>query len=164
MYVDSDQQFVVDCEYSNETSELISIAVVPLWPHSGRLVGIEVCPDREFYEVVSPLPSKLSPWVQEHVTPKLEKPGISLVDLQRKFEAFLFEHQIQELHYDWVEDIVYVNRLMVTGPGERLQIPCKFLSHIHHPNLNSCSQSAHNALDDARAIAAALRIRLAGLC
>ncbi len=163
MYVDTRCQFVVDCEYSNETFELISIAVVPLWPENGKLVGVDADPSREFYEVVHPLPQGLSSWVQENVVPHLGQTGIALVDLQRRFEAFLKQHCVQELHYDWPEDIAYVNRLMITGPGERLTLPSPFLTHVHHPGIEVCSKTPHNALHDARAIAAALRIRLSGL-
>lgn len=162
MYVDTDRQFVVDCEYSDLTQEPISIAIVPLWPHSGRLVGIDECPAREFYEVISPLP-RSSEWIAKNVVPHLDRVGISRVDLQRKLSTFLFEHDIQELHYDWVEDIAIVNKLMVTGPGERIDLPGKFLTHVHHYELESSSKTPHNALCDARAIAAALRVRLAGL-
>jgi hypothetical protein len=128
-----------------------------------------VDPDREFYEVLSTLPDVMSDWVLENVIPNLGKTGITPRQFQEKLEAFLSQHQVQELHYDWCEDIAYFNRVLVTGPGERLKIPTTqkvngkavaALAHIHHTDIEATSKVAHNALHDARAIALAIRRRL----
>lgn len=155
-------KFVVDCEYSGETNELISMAIVPLWPAGTSLTEVEV-PDREFYEVISPLPRNLSPWVQENVVPHLGKPGIPYGLFQRKLELFLIEHEVHELHYDWCDDIAYFNRAMITGPGERIELPARYLAHIHHAGIEYHSQKGHSALHDARAISVAIRCRLVGV-
>ena len=163
MRVADDQRFVVDCEYSGETHELISMAIVPLYRLEGFSIGRFEDPDREFYEVIEPLPKNLSPWVQENVVPHLKKPGISKVDFIRKLEEFMLKHSVRELHYDWCDDIAYFNRFMVTGPGKRIRMAGPSLSHIHHPNITVQSATPHNALEDARGIAAAIRARFAGL-
>lgn len=156
-------QFVIDCEYNGPTKELISMAIVPLWTQKRSLgLGVEafVEEDREFYEVISILPMDLDPWVKENVIPHLSKPGITFQQFQEKLEAFLLKHNVQELHYDWCDDIAYVNRIFITGPGERIQFPSQALAHIHHTNIEYTSQTAHNALEDARAVAEAIRRRI----
>ena len=163
MRVADEHRFVVDCEYSSETHELISMAIVPLYRIDGFSIGRYSDPEREFYEVINPLPQHLSSWVQTNVIPYLCKSGISKVDFIRKLEEFLLKHKVRELHYDWCDDIAYFNRLMVTGPGERIAMAGPSLSHIHHPNIVVHSHINHNALEDARAIAAAIRARFAGL-
>lgn len=159
-------EFVVDCEYSSETNELISMAIVPLWiPFANGFGGGEAVaqPHREFYEVISPLPPGLSEWVEVNVVPHLNKPGISLEEFQVKLQAFFTEHQIGTIHYDWCDDIAYVNRAMITGPGERIDFPSQMMQHIHHTDIEYASKTAHNALEDARAIAGIIRMRLLGM-
>lgn len=161
MLVQSHRKFVVDCEYSGETNQIISVAIVPLWyDHFVKPSTIIPVPEREFYEVISPLPQGMSDWVQTNVVPHLNKPGIPYQQFQEKLEAFFVQHQIEELHYDWCDDIAYINRLMITGPGERIQLGGRFLTHTHHPNIEYKSKTAHNALEDARAVAAAIRERI----
>lgn len=157
-----EQKFAVDCEYAGETHELISMAIVPLYGLQGFQIGRFEDPEREFYEVISPLP-KSSPWVERHVLPYLMKSGIPRLMFVQKLEEFLLKHQVRELHYDWCDDIAYFNRFMITGPGKRIKMPGPSLGHFHHPDIEVQSQTAHNALEDARAIAAAIRARFAGL-
>lgn len=153
-------KFVVDCEFSTVTNELISMAIVPLWTTGQQpYYKIEAEPDREFYEVISPLPQNLSEWVQVNVVPHLNKPGVTMQQFQEKLEAFFIEHQIEELHYDWCADIAYVNNAMMTGPGQRIKLGGRYLSHIHHPSIPDSPHSSHNALEDARALAATIRER-----
>ena len=161
MLVQSHRKFVVDCEYSGETNQIISVAIVPLWyDHFSKPGLIVEVPEREFYEVISPLPQGMSEWVKTNVVPHLNKSGISYQQFQEKLAAFFSAHQIEELHYDWCDDIAYINRLMITGPGERIGMGGRFLSHVHHPDIEYTSKTAHNALHDARALAAAIRERI----
>ncbi|QVD49231.1 hypothetical protein LUCX_161 [Xanthomonas phage vB_XciM_LucasX] len=160
MRIAVERQFVVDCEYNNPTHQLISMAIAPLWPTDGYFFHPQESPDKEFYEVIGPFPSEIDPWVVENVIPHLKKEPISYSLFQKKLGEFLLKHRVQELHYDWCDDIAYFNRALITGPGERLSMPCEFLSHTHHPDIEVASKVAHNALHDARAIAAAIRQRL----
>jgi hypothetical protein len=60
--------FVVDCEYSAVTNQLISMAIVPLWSedmYAQSSLTELVDPDREFYEVLSTLPDVMSDWVED---------------------------------------------------------------------------------------------------
>lgn len=159
----SNQHFVVDCEFESSTHELISMAIVPLWPDAKTIVKPVEDVTREFYEVLHPLPKDISPWVRENVIPHLGKLGISKVDFQRKLQDFLLAHEVSVIHYDWPEDIAYFNRVMITGPGTRIDIPSKMLTHVHHPGIDPVSNVKHNALEDARAIAAELRMRYLGM-
>lgn len=158
-------QFVVDCEYSSETHELISMAIVPLWPSGSfgwrpdKLLKSAAVPEKEFYEVIAPLPNNMSGWVQENVVPYLDKEGIPFAEFQQRLEAFMLKNGVKQLHYDWCDDIAYFCRAMITGPGERIQMPGLALTHTHHPDIETESEVAHNALHDARAIAAAIRQR-----
>jgi hypothetical protein len=158
-----DRQFVVDCEYSQPTNQLISMAIVPLWLPNSQIEAMEVS-GKEFYEVISPLPNDLTDWVKVNVIPQLNKTAIPFQYFQEKLESFLLEHRVQELHYDWCEDIAYFNRVMITGPGCRIKIyqgsSSRYLSHVHHPDIEGRSAKPHNALSDARGIAEAIRRRL----
>lgn len=166
MRAPTSKQFVVDCEYSGETHQLISMAIVPLWPKLDEFgTALKISKPladeaREFYEVIAPLPRDMSPWVQENVAPHLNKEGIPYEEFQRKLESFLLAQDVWGLHYDWCDDIAYFNRAMITGPGERIKIPHAYLTHTHHPDIEVKSEVAHNALHDARAIAAEIRLRL----
>jgi len=162
MYVPILRQFVVDCEYSSETNELISMAIVPLWTGKNTFDPLPE-PEREFYEVIDPLPSQMSDWVQQNVVPHLQKPGISYAEFQQKLQAFLLAQGVQMIHYDWCDDIAYFNRALITGPGERLELSRPYLAHIHHTNIEYDSLTQHNALEDARAMAAAIRRRCNGM-
>lgn len=161
MYVEQSGKYVVDCEFHSLTNEIISIAIVPLWNEPSRyFLKPQEEPEREFYEVISPLPENLTDWVKTNVVPYLNKPGIPYAQLQEKLEAFFVKHRVEELHYDWCNDIAIINRLMITGPGQRIKLGGRFLSHTHHPDIECTSKTAHNALEDARALAAAIRERL----
>jgi hypothetical protein len=165
MNISPEFQFVVDCEYSSESHELISMAIVPLWPtgsfgwRTEKVIAPTEVPEKEFYEVITPLPAGMSEWVQQNVVPYLEKEGVSFATFQERLETFMLKNGVKQLHYDWCDDIAYFNRAMITGPGERIQMAGLALIHIHHPNIETQSQVAHNALHDARAIAAAVRQR-----
>ncbi len=163
MQISQRTKFVIDCEYNGKTHELISMAIVPLWSLKLDLAD-ELKPfveeEREFYEVISPLPSDLEPWVKDNVVPHLNKPGIPFQLFQEKLEAFFRTHHIQEIHYDWCDDIAYLNRALITGPGERIKFPTQALVHVHHTDIEYTSQTAHNALEDARAVASAIRRRI----
>lgn len=163
MRVADDQKFVIDCEYAGESHELISMAIVPLYGLHGFQIGRFEDPDREFYEVISPFPKQISPWVERNVMPYLMKAGIPRSMFVQKLEEFMLKHQVRELHYDWCDDIAYFNRIMITGPGERIKMSGPALAHHHHPGIEVQSKTAHNALEDARGIAAAIRARFAGL-
>lgn len=171
MSVSDRAKFVVDCEYDDLTKTLISMAIVPLWPPVSDLSYFEQQDQREgeFYEVIEPFPQQMSDWVRENVLPKLRKPGIDYRAFQAKLQNFLLTHGVEELHYDWCEDIAYFNRALITGPGERLQLPATVLTkqeglvtklvHVHHTDIVFKGIDPHFALDDARMLAVAIKLR-----
>lgn len=128
----------LDCEFNGFGGELISIALVPS----------DICL-RKFYKVLPP-PSRIDPWVAKHVMPFLNKEPESLDVVQRELEEYLKD--FKEVIADWPEDIAYLCKLLITGPGMRLRCYDR-LSFIIDASLDSSlSRLPHNALEDAIAI------------
>lgn len=164
------QRYALDCEYNRVTDELVSMALVPLdWPSK------EIPESMTFYEVVSGV-KRLGPWagssanagnvdallhmqwMEDNVYPVLGKPGIELTELQRRLEAFLERNGVKAIYVDWPEDIAWFCRTMITGPGQRIQVPGDMQFH-YVPGLDSRSEIPHNALADVRGLVELLHER-----
>lgn len=128
----------IDTEFNGFGGELISMALV-----GDRL---------EFYEVVS-MSDPLDPWVEENVTPYLEKAPISVEEFQYKLQDLLsFVEGPLTIHADWPDDIAYFCKALITGPGTAINFWGR-LNFVLDRNLSSGkSKIPHNALEDARAI------------
>ena len=131
-------RFAIDCEWNEFRGSLISMA----------LVGED---GAEWYEVTHC--SNPGKWVAEHVIPILGKPPITKEAMQASLQAFLAHYESVEIVADWPEDIEQFCRLLITGPGMRLDTPplCMWVVRIDAP-----SALPHNALEDARGIVRAI--------
>lgn len=141
----------IDTEFNEFRGELISIALVD---EQGR----------EFYEVLPPPLAGYGPWVAQHVVPILNKPAISLAELQAKLHAFLEGYQSAHLIADWPEDIEHFLRLLIVGPGQRIG-PARWTMEVRRdlPNTADISHVPHNALEDAKALRASQLIMEAAI-
>jgi hypothetical protein len=128
----------IDTEFNEFRGELISMALVD---EDGR----------EWYEVTycqSP-----GPWVSEHVMPILGKAPISLIEVQMSLSMFLSRYKDVHIVADWPEDIEHFLRLLIVGPGMRLDTPLLTMEVRRDlDNTSATSLVPHNALEDAKAL------------
>lgn len=125
----------IDCEWNEYGGELISMALVA----DGGF---------EWYEVLNC--DNPGSWVSKNVMPKLNKAPVSLAEMRKSLHHFLSQFDSVHLIADWPEDIAHFCKLLITGPGERINTPP--LSMEVKRDLNAQSNLPHNALEDAKAI------------
>lgn len=140
-------RYFLDTEFNGFGGELISLALVP------------EDDDQEFY-VTLPLPDEIHPWVEMNVIPYLRfvPPGLDN-HLTREqaalhLEAYLINDPDPVIIADWPDDLGYFCQLMVTGPGEIINIRALRLELINGLGFSAAARSRtpHNALHDARAL------------
>ena len=124
----------IDGEWNSYGGELISLALVA---EDGR----------SFYEVLGC--ENPDPWVTENVMPKLAKPWIVMQSLQPQLEYFLNQFDSVHIIADWPEDIMWFCKVLITGPGTRLDTPPLTMQILR---VDTVSQNPHNALADANAL------------
>lgn len=124
----------IDGEWNSYGGELISLALVA---EDGR----------SFYEVLGC--ENPDPWVTENVMPKLAKPWIVMQSLQQQLEYFLNQFDSVHIIADWPEDIMWFCKVLVTGPGTRLDTPPLTMQILR---VDTVSKNPHNALADAQAL------------
>ncbi len=132
----------IDCEFNGKGGELISMALVA---EDGR----------EFYEVVQ-IPSNCTPWVFQNVIPILGKKPIGPKAFQAKLRHFLDKYPHPTIIADWPIDIAYFCEWVIVGDYPMCDAP---MFKAECMSLPYCPESKvpHNALEDARAIAKAVR-------
>ena len=128
----------IDCEYNDFRGDLISMALVS---EDGQ----------EWYEVLEC--TNPSPWVAANVMPHLGKPSIAPAQFAKSLQSFLMGFQAVHIVADWPEDIAHFCRALIVGPGCRLNTPPLTLEVVRLAEPLK-SETPHNALSDARAIAA----------
>ncbi len=124
----------IDGEWNSFGGELISLALVS---EDGR----------EFYGVLGC--ENPEPWVAENVIPKLYAEPIPLILLQSELTAYLFQFDAVHIVADWPEDIEHFCRLLIVGPGMRINTPPLTMEIVR---VDTVSEDPHNALADARAL------------
>lgn len=124
----------IDGEWNSYGGELISLALVPE-------IG------EHFYEVLGC--DNPDPWVAENVMPKLEKDRITLALMQEFLEVYLNQFDSVHIIADWPEDIMWFCKVLVTGPGARLDTPPLSFEVLR---VDTISLYPHNALADATAL------------
>lgn len=124
----------IDGEWNGYQGDLISLALVA---EDGS----------EWYEVLGcKWPEN---WVAEHVMPKLGKQAISYKEMQESLTLFLNKFDCVHIVADWPEDIEWFCHVLITGPGERLDIPPLTMEVVR---VDTVSKNPHNALADAQAL------------
>jgi hypothetical protein len=126
----------IDGEWNSFGGELISLALV-------------AADGRSFYEVLGC--DNPDPWVAENVMSKLGKQSITLQELQKQLELFLRQFEFDSVHIiaDWPEDIMWFCKVLITGPGTRLDTPPLTMEVLR---VDIVSTNPHNALADATAL------------
>ncbi len=140
-------RYFLDTEYNGTGGQLLSIALVP--DHG----------DQEFYATF-PLPADIHPWVAAHVVPYLAMVPQGLREEMTPLEAgaeisrYLAHDPAPEIIADWPDDIAYFCGLLVTGPGDIVDIPSLTFRLLRTPGFSTAANSKvpHNALHDARSL------------
>jgi hypothetical protein len=126
----------IDGEWNSYGGELISLALVPE-------IGYH------FYEELGC--DNPDPWVAENVMTKLVKNQITMSEMQEKLEAYLSQFESIHIVADWPEDIMWFCKVLITGPGTRINTPPLSLEVLR---VDTVSTNPHNALADADALRA----------
>jgi len=144
-------RYYIDTEFNGTGGQLLSIALV-------RQDGAH------FYEVLH-AHELIVPWVQDHVVPHFGQEPVARLQAVKKMQKFLRKDAGPHVFIaDWPEDLVHFNTLLLRDHGKRndpLRYACLLL---HMPGFDTASASArpHNALEDARALAAQIERNLSG--
>lgn len=146
--------YTLDCEFNGYKGELLSLALYN--------------PERSLYLVDDYMlhqlreANALTPWVQANVIPQIAQlhdtraAGLTSVGsrakVRRELAHFLRSSSGATLHAEWPDDIKYFCELMITGPGERIDVPA-FSFQLHWVDAYAGNEDAaqrHHAWYDAR--------------
>lgn len=140
-------RYFLDTEYNGVGGALLSLALVP--------------DDGDELYLTFKVDEPLVEWVERHVVPFLDKvpeqlscPRLSKHDAVHALERYL-RHDEQPLIYaDWPEDLAQFCNLMVTGPGDMIDVRDLTFRLVPMSNFSTAANSKvpHNALHDARAL------------
>ena len=100
----------LDGEWNSYKGELISMALVD--------------EDQGYFYKRLLIHEYVNPWVKINVMPHVD--GMSPLtehDFQMKLQEFLMSYSDIHIICDWPEDIQHFCRMLITGPGERINTP-----------------------------------------
>jgi len=140
-------RYFLDTEYNGIGGALLSLALVP---DDGD----------ELYLTLS-TSDPLLDWVERHVVPYLDSvaprlscPRLSRADAAHALEQYLRHDEEPVILADWPDDIAQFCNLMVTGPGDMIEVRRVSFQLTLMSNFSTAANSKvpHNALHDARAL------------
>jgi len=140
-------RYFLDTEYNGVGGALLSLALVP---DNGD----------ELY-LIFETPDPLVDWVERHVAPYLDSvpeqlscPRLSRKDGAHALERYLRHDEEPLIVADWPEDIAQFCNLMITGPGDMVEVRHVTFRLVPLSNFSTAANSEvpHNALHDARAL------------
>ncbi|QNK67833.1 3'-5' exoribonuclease [Variovorax sp. PAMC26660] len=143
----------IDTEFNGHEGELISLALVD--EDGASFYRYVHCAEPEPWVAANVLPVLgLYSLAPERKAPASRQPSNvwTLAYLQRALAQWLEVYESIHLVADWPEDIAHFCRLLITGPGTRLDTPP--LTMEIRRDLDAESLVPHNALEDARAMRA----------
>lgn len=129
----------IDTEFNGHQGQLMSIALVD---ENGR----------SFYCATGPITEPLTPWVEANVLPSLLGTRyVSQQYLASEIAQFLSAYESVHVIADWPTDIEHLMRVLITGPGERVDTP-PLTMEVRRDIDARDSAVPHNALEDAKAL------------
>ena len=140
-------RYFLDTEYNGMGGALLSLALVP--------------DDGDELYLTFKTSDPLLDWVERHVSPYLDSvpeqlscPRLSREDAGKELERYLRHDEEPLIFADWPEDIAQFCNLMITGPGDMLEIRHVTFRLVPMSNFSTAANSKvpHNALHDARAL------------
>ena len=126
----------LDTEFNGFGGALISLALVSSRDHD------------EFYGVL-PLPTRVHPWVAEHVVPFLFADPEPHHKFRARLAAYLRKHAGERIVADWPEDFTHLMHSICEPGGVSLELEL-VLWLVNSSKLYP--KVPHNALSDARAL------------
>lgn len=140
-------RYFLDTEYNGVGGELMSMALVPA--------------DGDELYLTFRTSGPLLEWVERHVVPYLDSvpehlfcPRLTREDAAHALERYLRHDGEPLIVADWPEDIAQFCNLMITGPGDMIDIRHVMFRLAPMSNFSTAANSRvpHNALHDARAL------------
>lgn len=140
-------RYFLDTEYNGAGGALLSLALVP--------------DDGEELYLTLRTEDPLVEWVERHVVPYLDTvpehlhcPRLSRQDAAEALERYLLHDEEPFIVADWPEDIAHFCNLMITGPGDMVEIRHVTFRLVPMTNFSTAANSKvpHNALHDARSL------------
>ncbi len=140
-------RYFLDTEYNGTGGALLSLALVP---DDGEELYLKIATDEPIVE-----------WVEKHVMPYLDMvphqlawPCVNRAQAADAIERYLRHDDDPEIVADWPEDVAQFCNLMMTEPGDMIDV--RHVTFRLHPLSNfstaANSEVPHNALHDARAL------------
>ena len=140
-------RYFLDTEYNGIGGALLSLALVP--------------DDGEELYLTFKTGEPLVEWVERHVLPYLDSvpeqlacPRLGRSDAAHALERYLLGDDDPVIIADWPEDIAQFCNLMVTGPGDMVELRNTTFRLLPLTGFSTAATSKvpHNALHDARAL------------
>lgn len=140
-------RYFLDTEYNGIGGALLSLALVP---DNGDELYLTFQTDEPLVE-----------WVQRHVVPYLDSvseqlscPRLSRLDAAHELERYLRHDGEPLIVADWPEDVAQFCNLLITGPGDMIDLRHLTFRLTPMSNFSTAANSKvpHNALHDARAL------------
>ena len=140
-------RYFLDTEYNGSGGALLSLALVP--------------DDGEELYLTLKTDERIVPWVETHVMPYLDTvpeplvwPRMSRDEAADALERYLRHDDQPVIVADWPEDISQFCELMITAPGDMVEIRDVTFRLLPLSNFSTAENSKvpHNALHDARAL------------
>jgi hypothetical protein len=140
-------RYFLDTEYNGVGGALISLALVP---DDGEELYLTLQTDEPILD-----------WVERHVIPYLDSvpeqlscPRLSRNDAAHELERYLRHDDQPLIVADWPEDVSQFCELMITGPGQMVDIRNVTFQLMPLSNFSTAANSKvpHNALHDARSL------------
>ena len=140
-------RYFLDTEYNGIGGALLSLALVP--------------DDGDELYLTLRTSDPLLEWVQRHVVPYLDSvpeqlscPRLPREDAAHALERYLRHDEEPLIFADWPEDIAHFCNLMMTGPGDMIDVRHVTFRLVPMSNFSTAANSKvpHNALYDARAL------------
>jgi hypothetical protein len=140
-------RYFLDTEYNGTGGALLSLALVP--------------DDGDELYLTFSTEEPIVDWVQRHVVPYLDTvpeqlscPRLSRKDAAHELERYLRHDDDPLIVADWPEDVAQFCNLLMTGPGDMVELRHLTFRLVPMSNFSTAANSKvpHNALHDARAL------------
>jgi hypothetical protein len=140
-------RYFLDTEFNGIGGALLSLALVP---DDGDELYLTLKTDEPIVE-----------WVERHVVPYLDTvpeplrcARLSAADAAHALESYLRHDPDPVIVADWPEDVAQFCKLMITGPGDMVELRNLTFRLTPMSNFSTAANSKvpHNALHDARSL------------
>jgi hypothetical protein len=140
-------RYFLDTEYNGTGGALLSLALVP--------------DDGDDFYLTLRTEEPISEWVGQHVVPYLDMvpdplscPRLTRKDASHALEGYLRHDEEPFIVADWPEDVAQFCDLLITGPGDMVELRHLTFRLTPMSNFSTAANSKvpHNALYDARAL------------